>query len=174
MNQQHPIEGLMRTALENIRDMVDVSTVIGEPIDAGSGLMMIPVCKVSCGFVAGGSEFLPSGATLRHSPEAEGSDDRPVLPFGGGSGAGVGVSPVGFLAVTGENVRLIPIDNTMSLVDRLGELAPKAMEQLARLIDNHQAKARGKHEGTIGQEIKIAGMEDQTGSFAACEHNVED
>ena len=67
MNQQHPIEGLMRTALENIRDMVDVSTVIGEPIDAGSGLMMIPVCKVSCGFVAGGSEFLPSGATLRHS-----------------------------------------------------------------------------------------------------------
>ena len=96
MNQQHPIEGLMRTALENIRDMVDVSTVIGEPIDGGSGLMMIPICKVSCGFVAGGSEFLPSGVTLRQDARvgADPGEERPVLPFGGGSGAGVGVSDV--------------------------------------------------------------------------------
>lgn len=166
MNQQHPIEGLMRTALENIRDMVDVSTVIGEPIDGGSGLMMIPICKVSCGFVAGGSEFLPSGVTLRQDARggADPGEERPVLPFGGGSGAGVGVSPIGFLAVSEDNVRLIPIDNTTSLVDRLSELAPKAIDKLNSFIAGHQGKR--KQDGP-GKDIEIAGQEDKAGSFAA-------
>lgn len=176
MNQQHPIEGLMRTALENISDMVDVSTVIGEPIDAGNGLMMIPICKVSCGFVAGGSEFLPSGVTLQQSPPQNGGakspEERPVLPFGGGSSAGVGVTPVGFLAVSEESVRLIPIDNTTSLVDRLSELAPKAIEKLQSLITGKQAGSQ-KPENP-GKGIEIAGKSEKAGSFAGCEQNMEE
>ena len=84
----HPIGGLMQTTLENMKEMVDVNTVIGEPIETSGGATVIPVSKVSFGFVAGGGEY-----DLKTLP---GTED---MPFAGGSGAGVSVQPVGFLVV---------------------------------------------------------------------------
>lgn len=82
---EHPIQGLMKTAMESIKEMVDVNTVIGDAVEAPDGSVIIPVSRVGLGFAAGGSEF--------------GDNRESELPFGGGSGAGVSVQPVGFLVV---------------------------------------------------------------------------
>lgn len=84
MAEQHPINGLMETAMQKIRELVDVNTIIGEPITAPDGTIIIPVSKVSFGFVAGGSD-LPVGA--------------PKDVFAGGSGAGITIKPQAFIVV---------------------------------------------------------------------------
>ncbi len=109
----HPIEALMKTAMESIKEMVDVNTVVGDPVETPDGTVIIPVSKVSCGFAAGGGEY------DAHAPEEKSSS--PNLPFGGGSGAGVSVQPMGFLVVGQNQVRLIPVEGNM-VVDRLIEV----------------------------------------------------
>ena len=123
---EHPIGSLMQTTLENIKDMVDVNTVIGEAISTPDGATVIPISRVSFGFVAGGGEYGESQARQR---SAEGTDSD--IPFAGGAGAGVTVSPLGFLVSTGEQVRLVPAQYCQS-VDRLIELIPQAMAELRR------------------------------------------
>ncbi len=167
--EQHPIEGLMRTALENIKDMVDVSTVVGDPIDTGSGIFMVPICKVSCGFISGGSEF--GGLEISGSGGGNGNGNggnnsnnsgnsqqkesnpqspaglsgtgsaRPTFPFGGGSGAGVGITPIGFLVVQGDQVRLVTSDSTVNLVERVADLTPKAIEKLKQVLSKNDGAA---------------------------------
>ena len=85
----HPIESLMRSTMENIREMIDVNTIIGNPIETKDGSVIIPISKVTFGFVSGGSEYQSKYDTERASK----------LPFGGGSGAGVTVKPVAFLVM---------------------------------------------------------------------------
>ena len=115
---KHPIENLMTTTMDSIRDMVDVNTVVGEAIGTPDGMTLIPISRVSFGFLAGGGEY---GA----QPEL--SD----MPFAGGTGAGVTVQPMGFLVSSGEQVRLVPAQYCQS-VDRLIELIPQAMAELRR------------------------------------------
>ncbi|MBE3595794.1 MAG: GerW family sporulation protein [Hydrogenibacillus sp.] len=122
----HPIEGLMAKALDNIKGMVDVSTIIGEPIVTPDGSTILPISKVGFGFVAGGTEFDPGT-----SQDAE-------LPFGGGSGGGVSIQPVGFLVVGRTDVRFIPLEPTVHLYDRLIDFAPKAFDKLNALIRGTQ------------------------------------
>jgi sporulation protein YtfJ len=57
--EEHPIETLMKTAMESIQKMINVNTVIGDPVETPTGSVIIPISRVSCGFAAGGSEFLP-------------------------------------------------------------------------------------------------------------------
>jgi sporulation protein YtfJ len=116
--EQHPIEGLMRTAMESIKDMVDVNTVVGDPVETPDGTVVIPISRVALGFAAGGGEF-----------EIAKGEDESVYPFGGGSGAGVSVRPVGFLVIAGEQVRLLPVDANM-VADRLLDLAPQVIEKI--------------------------------------------
>jgi len=113
----HPIEGLMHTALESIKQMVDVNTVVGDAVQTGDGGVIIPVSRVSFGFAAGGGEY------GQRQPAGDG-------PFGGGSGAGVSVQPVGFLVVRGGDIRLLPVDANPT-VDRLVDLAPELIDQIA-------------------------------------------
>ena len=83
---EHPIEGLMRTAMNSIQDMVDVNTIIGEPIETSGDVMIIPISKVCFGFAAGGSEF--NTETLdEYKKKDEEEEMQYRLPFGGGSGA---------------------------------------------------------------------------------------
>ena len=103
------IEGIMSVTMQNMREMVDVNTVVGEPIVCADGSTVIPISKVSFGFVAG-------GATV---PEKN--------PFGGGTGAGVNVSPVGFLCVHGDSVRMLPAQYSDAL-DRALELVPQLLD----------------------------------------------
>ena len=107
---EHPIEGLMITAMNSIQDMVDVNTIIGEPIETTNGIVIIPISKVSFGFAAGGSEF--KGETIDEYTRKDKEEAIQYrLPFGGGSGAGVNINPVAFLVIQENNVKLLPVNH---------------------------------------------------------------
>ena len=102
---EHPIESLMNTAMNSIKDMIDVNTIIGEPIQASNNTVIIPISKVGFGFAAGGSEF--RGETLDEYTKRDKEEQVQYrLPFGGGSGAGVSISPVAFLVVQPNNYNI--------------------------------------------------------------------
>lgn len=129
---KHPIESLMTTTMESLRDMVDVNTVIGEAITTSDGATLIPISRVSFGFVAGGGEYGESQARQK-SADTTDSD----IPFAGGAGAGVTVTPLGFLVSAGEQVRLVPAQYCQS-VDRLIELIPQAMAELRCAMEKRE------------------------------------
>lgn len=122
--QQHPIESLMKTAMDSIKEIVDVNTVVGDPVETPDGTVIMPVSRVACGFGAGGGEF----ASLEENRKGE--DLFPY--FGGGSGAGVSVQPVGFLVVGHGQIRFLPVDGNM-IVDRLVDLAPQIISKIDSL-----------------------------------------
>ena len=118
---KHPIESIMATTMENIRDMIDVNTVVGEPFATADGSTVIPVSRVSFGFVAGGGEYHCKGGLTKAEAEA-----HPDIPFAGGTGAGVTVQPLGFLVTGAEQTRLLPAQCAQPL-DRLIELIPQVI-----------------------------------------------
>ena len=125
---EHPIEGLMLTAMNSIQDMVDVNTIIGEPIETSNNMVIIPISKVGFGFAAGGSEF--KGETLDEYTKKEKEEQVQYrLPFGGGAGAGVSISPVAFLVVSTNNVKLLPVSHS-SAIDKLMDYVPDLMEKV--------------------------------------------
>ncbi|HHV78132.1 MAG TPA: sporulation protein YtfJ [Firmicutes bacterium] len=144
MEGEHPIQGLMKTAMESIRDMVNVNTVVGDAVQAEDGTVIIPVSKVSFGFAAGGGEYETSRG--EQSPGASGS-----LPFAGGSGAGVSVQPMGFLVAGKGHVRLLSIEEGQ-LLDKAIDLAPQIVSQISSMIRN-----RGKGPQTKEQETPMQG-----------------
>ncbi len=119
---KHPIEGLMTTTLESIRDMIDVNTVVGEPIATSDGATVVPISRVSFGFVAGGGEMKPA-STAAQPPEP---------PFAGGAGAGVTVQPLGFLVTGPDGVRLMPAQ-CYQPIDRIIELIPQVVAEMKNL-----------------------------------------
>ena len=130
---EHPIESLMMTAMSSIQDMVDVNTIIGEPIETQAGITIIPISKVSFGFAAGGSEF--SGETLKEYNKKDKDEEIEYkLPFGGGAGAGVSINPVAFLVVQEGNVKLMPIDHD-SCFDRLLDYVPDLMQKINEMFN---------------------------------------
>jgi sporulation protein YtfJ len=137
----------MNATMENIRDMVDVNTVIGDPVTANDGTTIIPISRVSFGFVAGGGEYEIPGkkqAPPQNGGGAAGQGGQPeCLPFAGGAGAGVSVSPVGFLVVSSEQVRLLPAQPYAPL-DRIIELAPQLVADIKKWAGGKKAPpARG-------------------------------
>ena len=131
MSEHHPISDLMTETMSKIKEMVDVNTIIGSPIVAADGTTVIPVSKVSFGFGAGGSEFASKHA-------ASGSP----LAFGGGSGAGVTVSPVCFLVIGRDgSANILGINAQASdTVDRLVEMIPGAINK----VSNSSAASRAR------------------------------
>ena len=127
---EHPIETLMQTAMDSIQKMINVNTVIGDPVETPSGSVIIPVSRVSCGFAAGGSEFIPLDSEGEKGEEGESSK----MPFGGGSGGGVSVKPVGFLVVSSEQIRLLPVEGNM-LADRLIDELPNLMDKFSHMFN---------------------------------------
>lgn len=130
---EHPIEGLMTTAMNSIQDMIDVNTIIGEPIETTNNVVVIPISKVSFGFAAGGSEF--KGETIdEYSKRDKEEDIQYRLPFGGGSGAGVSINPIAFLVVQPDGVRLLPVNYT-SAIDKLLDYVPDLMDKVNGVIN---------------------------------------
>lgn len=130
--EKHPIQSLMGTSMESIREMVDVNTVVGDAVKTQDGSTIIPISKVSFGFVAGGGEYAGGVAV----PGAEG------LPFAGGAGAGVSVQPVGFLVCTANGVRLLSA-SCASPMERVVEMIPQALETL-RGMEDRDDEDRGR------------------------------
>lgn len=132
MEKSHPINDMMATTIQKVRDLVDANTIIGEPIVAGD-VTLIPVSKLSFGFGTGGSEF----ATKQQLPDKDNA-------FGGGGGAGVKITPVAFLVVSGESVKLLtmaaPVDNTM---DRVVDMVPSLVDKITELFEK---KTKGSKE----------------------------
>lgn len=127
---EHPIQGLMTTAMESIKDMVDVNTIVGDAVQSPDGTVIIPISKVTFGFAAGGSEF--KGETVEEEADSEEGEKESTggrLPFGGGSGAGVSIAPIAFLVVNKENIRLLPVNFNSSL-DKVLEFIPDIVEKL--------------------------------------------
>ena len=118
MSDKHELENLMRSTMENLRDMIDVNTVVGDVVELQDGGCIIPISKVTLGFASGGSEF------GEHVAVRNGDEN---YPFGGGSGAGVSVKPIAFLIVKDGMVRLQPVDYD-NTVDRLVDSIPQVIE----------------------------------------------
>ena len=116
----HPINGLMNTTMDKIKEMVDVNTIIGDPITSPDGTIIIPVSKVSYGFASGGSDF----------PTKNQNKDC----FGGGSGAGVTIQPVAFLTVYKGNVNLLPVEKYDGAADRVVGMVPELVDKVTGLF----------------------------------------
>lgn len=127
--EDHPIQGLMKTTMDSIKEMVDVNTIVGDAVETMDGSIIIPISKVCFGFAAGGTEYKSKLSSSRNEEEPS------KLPFGGGSGAGVSVQPVAFLVVGNGQIKLLPV-NYNSVIDRIVDLAPEVMENIEKGIKN--------------------------------------
>lgn len=145
--EKHPIEGLMLTAMDSIRDMIDVNTIIGETMKISEDVSIIPISKVCFGFAAGGSEF--KGESIEDYTKREGEENISYKnPFGGGSGAGVSIKPVAFLVTQGQKVKLLPVEHNCT-IDKVLDYMPELCEKAENLIDKLMKKEEK------AEEIKI-------------------
>lgn len=124
--QNHPIEGLMKTAMQSIKEMVDVNTVVGDAVETNDGSVIIPISQVACGFAAGGGAY-----------ELDTNSKAQELPFAGGSGAGVSVKPIGFLVVRMNDVRLISVAGN-PLAERVVDIAPQIIDKIETIMDKRR------------------------------------
>ena len=148
---EHPIESLMMTAMTSIQDMVDVNTIIGEPIETTNGITIIPISKVCFGFAAGGSEF--SGETIKEYNRKDKDEEIEYkLPFGGGAGAGVSINPVAFIVVQEDTVKLMPVDHS-SCLDKILDYVPDLMQRMSNMF-NKTMKQNEECSKRIINEIK--------------------
>ena len=157
---EHPIEGLMLTAMNSIKDMIDVNTIIGEPIQASNDIVVIPISKVSFGFAAGGSEF--KGETVNEYKKQEKDEQIQYrLPFGGGAGAGVSLSPVAFLVVQGDMVKLLPVNHSTSL-DKILDYIPDLFEKVNCMINKSMKNKKEQTDKIISTIQKNSRKEDES------------
>lgn len=115
---EHPIERIVDNAFTKIRTLIDADTVIGSPVTTNDGVSIVPISKVTMGFLTGGGEY--SDMSRENYTE---------YPFAGGSGAGVSVSPVGFLVSDGKSVKLVGVDDK-SMFDKIINLIPDVVANL--------------------------------------------
>lgn len=130
----HPIENIMKTTMENIKEMIDVNTIVGDAVQTADGSVIIPISKVSFGFVAGGGEYKEKSKDQRQGKNNSDGDSAPSsMPFAGGTGAGVSVNPIAFLVVGEGKIRLLPVQFS-SPTDRIVELVPQLLEEIKSMI----------------------------------------
>lgn len=150
MEKNHPIDSLMVTAMTSIENMIDVNTVVGDMITSPDGTVIIPVSKVCFGFAAGGSEF--------NTNKLNKFSDSAKLPFGGGSGAGVNIAPMGFLVVKDGNTKLLSVDGT-NAIDRLVDMVPDVVNKANTLIQKVVDKPKSNQARIQAQEQNPDDME---------------
>ena len=125
MENKSPLNDMMRSAMEKVREMVDTNTIVGQPITTPDGVTLIPISKVSFGFGSGGGDY----------------GKAPNENFGGGAGAGVKIDPVAFLVIKDGSTRVLPVAvPPVSTVDRIVDMAPDIMEKVEKFFDKKDAK----------------------------------
>lgn len=128
--KETPVNKIMENTLEKMREMVDVSTIIGEPMTTGD-TTLIPVSKVTYGFTSGGTD-LPS----KQSAEL----------FGGGGGGGISITPVAFIVIQNDKVRMMQINNYSSSADRAIAMIPELVDQVSELLKSKESTKEEKKE----------------------------
>ena len=125
MDKKHPLNDMMRSTMEKVREMVDTNTIVGQPITTPDGVTLIPISKVSFGFGSGGGDY---GKTAREN-------------FGGGSAAGVKIDPVAFLVIKDGATRVLPVAvPPVNTVDRIVEMTPDILDKVEKFFDKKQEK----------------------------------
>lgn len=133
----HTVQGLMGLTIDKVREVVDSDTIIGKPITTPDGTTILPVSKVTMGAASGGSDFTGQGAKSQ---------------FGGGSGAGVSVTPVAFLVINREGtLRTIQLSDSGDTLDRLITMLPELVDKVADSLKKRKAKGEAE---TAGQETE--------------------
>ncbi len=124
----NPISQLMQTTMDNVKNVLKVDTVVGDPIVTPDGITLVPISKISLGFGGGGVEF-------------NGKKAGEARPYGGGNATGVKIEPIGFLVIKEGTVRMInvtpPASNT---VDRIIDMVPQVMDRIDNFIDKQKNK----------------------------------
>lgn len=143
MENKQPLESLMDTTMDKIRQMVDVNTVIGTPVTSPDGTIIIPVSKVAYGFASGGSSFV-----AKSSPSKD--------LFGGGTGAGVTINPIAFIVISNGDAKVVSIDTPNSGV------AEKALAMAPDLIDKITALFGKDEKEEADQQQDDIAVDDQT------------
>ena len=118
--EKHPIENIVSSTMESLNKMIDVDKVIGHAVIAPNGATIIPVSQLAFGFASGGGEY--------EFPQSKKED----FPFAGGAGAGISVKPSGFLVISGELIRFLPIQKSSSY-DKIIDLVPQVVEQIKNM-----------------------------------------
>ena len=129
MEKNHPVNELMESTIQKIREAVDANTMVGTPIEAGD-VILVPVSKISMGFGTGGTEI-------------GGKNSKPIgeNPFGGGGGAGVKITPVCFLVVTNGMVKVLSMEAPpANSIDRAIDMIPDVVNKISDLIEKKKAK----------------------------------
>ncbi len=117
--EKHPIEGLLSSTLARIKEMVDANTVVGTPITTETGVVIVPISKISYGFASGGSDI---------------SSKQPKDLFGGGTGAGVTVKPEGFLVINGDDVRILQLTESNNSIEKAINTVPDVIDKIAAMF----------------------------------------
>lgn len=125
MEQQHPIQELMASALQKMHDLVDSNTVIGSPITTEDGTTILPVSKISFGFVSGGTDF---------------ANEKQKDLFGGAASSGASINPVGFLVIKDGNVKLVQLAEGGQTVDRVLNMVPGVIDKVEGFISKSGKK----------------------------------
>jgi len=127
------INGMMDTTLDKIKSMVDVNTIVGDPIISHDNTLIVPISKVTFGFFSGGGEVDASKQKSEKAQEEVAKNG--AYPFAGGAGAGVTLQPIGFIVASGNNITMLPVTYN-STVERLVETLPNTITQLKDAIKN--------------------------------------
>lgn len=157
---EHPIQGLMSTTMQSIKEMVDVNTIVGDAVQAADGTVIIPISRVSFGFAAGGGEYSPEQDSSNNMSRKT-EEDYEKFPFAGGSGAGVSINPVAFMVVGQEQIKLLPV-NINSSVEKILDLVPdivgKANDSIRRRAS---ARKEAKTETNEEKDVPVEEVEEK-------------
>ena len=145
MAEQHPIQGLMYTAMQSLKEMIDVNTIVGDAVQTPDGTVIIPISKVGLGFAVGGSDYaLNSGQREEKSPAM----------FGGGSGGGISITPIAFMVVGNGQIRMMPVNPDTNIYDRVLDMIPVAIDKISDGITKIKDKKKSKN-GSLDDDTEL-------------------
>ncbi len=130
----HPIENILNITMSELKEMADVDTIIGKPFVTPDGQTIIPISKISFGFVSGGGEYHASAKAEKEVVAKE-------YPFAGGSSAGISISPVAFMVSGKEELRLMTVYNR-TITDKILEQLPEMTKELRKMIGKKEEECK--------------------------------
>lgn len=147
--EKHPIEALMKTTMESLKEMIEVNTIVGDAVETPDGTTIIPISRVSFGFASGGGEYKGNNGSEDSNDNYQDNQDQ-NLPFAGGTGAGVSVQPVAFMIVGKEKTKLLSVDQNANMFENLVGLSSKIIDK----VQNGNSKGSNSKSSKNNKEEK--------------------